>query len=95
MSPHAVHPLAEELNQRLDEAAPELLSMPSALGRRLYFPKGILSQPAEAREKTHRFNATIGIATEQGAPMYLEAVRESLGDVLSPAQVLPYALPTG
>ena len=41
--------------------------MLSPLGRRLYFPKGILSQSAEAKEKGHRFNATIGIATERGA----------------------------
>ena len=41
--------------------------MLSPLGRRLYFPKGILTQGAEAKQKGHRFNATIGIATENGA----------------------------
>ncbi len=56
-------PLAAELNQRLEAAAPEVLAMLSGLGRRLYFPKGILSQSAEANAKAHRFNATIGIAT--------------------------------
>jgi len=32
-----------------------------------YFPKGIISQSAEAKQKAHRFNATIGIATEARA----------------------------
>ena len=45
--------------------------MLSALGRRLYYPKGILTQSAEARQKAHRSNATIGIATEGGEPMHL------------------------
>jgi hypothetical protein len=62
----ALNPLARALNTRLEQAGPEVLAMLSALGRRLYFPKGILSQTAEAREKAHRFNATIGIATEGG-----------------------------
>ena len=95
MSPQALPPLAEELNQRLEAAAPEVLSMLSALGRRLYFPKGILSQSAEAREKAHRFDATIGIATEQGEPMHLASLRSSLGDGLAPAEVFPYAPPGG
>ena len=56
-------PLARELNERLAKAAPEVFEMLSALGRRLYFPKGILSQSAEAKQKAKRLNATIGIAT--------------------------------
>ena len=55
--------------------------MLSAFGRRAYFPKGILSQSAEAKEKAHRFNATIGIATEGGRPMSLPSITEQLGDV--------------
>ena len=64
-----VNPLARDLNDRLLAAAPEVLEMLSGLGRRLYFPKGILSQSAEANQKAHRFNATIGIATEGDGPM--------------------------
>ena len=39
------------------------------LGKRLFFPKGILAQSAEAKEKAKRYDATIGIARENGKPM--------------------------
>ena len=71
-----LNPLARELNERLEKAAPEVLAMLSKLGRRLYFPKGILTQSAEAGARAHRFNATIGIATEGDGPMVLPSVTE-------------------
>ena len=74
-------PLAAELNRRLEKAAPEVLAMLSGLGRRLYFPRGILTQSAEAREGAHRSNATIGIATEGGVPMHLPSVAQHLRDI--------------
>jgi hypothetical protein len=52
--------------------------MLSGLGREFYFPKGILTQTAEARQKAKRFNATIGIAKEKGEPMFLPAVMDQL-----------------
>ncbi|MGE4649862.1 MAG: aminotransferase class I/II-fold pyridoxal phosphate-dependent enzyme, partial [Myxococcota bacterium] len=61
----------------------------------LYFPKGILSQSAEAREKAHRFDATLGIATEQAVPMHLASLRKMLGESLAPEEVFPYASPAG
>ena len=70
-----LHPIASELNRKLEAAAPEIFAMLSALGRRLYFPKGILSQGAEAKARAKRINATIGIATEQRAPMRLPSLR--------------------
>ncbi len=90
----AITPLAAELNSALEKAAPEVLSMLSAFGRRLYFPKGILTQSAEAKAKAHRFNATIGIATEGKDPMYLPSIHAHLKDV--PAKdAYPYAPPAG
>ena len=56
----SLHPLARELNERLQAVAPEVFSMLSSLGRRLYFPKGILSQSAEAGARAKQMNATIG-----------------------------------
>jgi aspartate/methionine/tyrosine aminotransferase len=94
MSPPEFNPLARELNDRLEAAAPEVLGMLSAFGRRLYFPKGILSQSAEAKARAHRFNATIGIATEDGGPMHLPSVNAHLRDV-APADAYPYAPPAG
>ena len=89
-----INPLAQQLNERLEQAAPEVLAMLSPLGRRLYFPKGILSQTAEAKQRAKRFNATIGIATENGAPMYLPSLHRHLADV-SPSDAYNYAPPAG
>ena len=94
MSSPQLNPLAKELNDRLEAAAPEVLGMLSALGRRLFFPKGILSQSAEAKAKANRFNATIGIATEDGGPMHLHSVNAHLRDV-APADAFSYAPPAG
>lgn len=85
-----LHPLARDLNERLERAAPEVGAMLSGLGRRLYFPRGILTQTAEAREKAHRFNATIGIATEGGEPVHLASVHRHLSGV-APSEAYDYA----
>jgi aspartate/methionine/tyrosine aminotransferase len=93
MSPAAeqpLNPIAKELNARLEAAAPEVLAMLSPLGRRLYFPRGILTQSAEAKEKAHRFNATIGIATEHGAAMHLPSVMQHISGI-APDDVVNYA----
>jgi len=89
-----LNPLARELNQQLAASAPEILAMLSPLGRRLYFPKGILSQSAEAKAKAHRFNATIGIATEKGHAMHLASVQSQLNGI-SPDDAFTYAPASG
>ncbi len=96
MSPpeQKLNPIAQSLNEELREAAPEVLGMLSACGRRLYFPKGIISQTAEARQKAARFNATIGIATEGGGPMALPSIADQLTGV-SLADAITYAPPAG
>lgn len=85
-------PIAKELNDTLKQASPETFALLSSLGRRLYFPKGILSQSAEAKGK--RFNATIGIATEHGAPMALPSMQKPIQDI-SAADAFSYAPPAG
>src|SRR3990172_7065994 len=82
--------LAAELNKTLQRDNPHVYQMLSELGRGLYFPKGILTQTAEARQKATRYNATIGIARENGQAMYLPAVMKHFAG-LSPDEVLPYA----
>ena len=89
-----LNPLAKALNQSLEQAAPEVYSLLSALGKRLYFPKGILAQGAEAKAKGTRFNATIGIATEDGQPMHLPAIHRSLAG-LTADEAYNYAPPNG
>ncbi|MEM9174626.1 MAG: aminotransferase class I/II-fold pyridoxal phosphate-dependent enzyme [Myxococcota bacterium] len=89
-----LNPIAQSLNETLEKAAPEVLAMLSEYGRRLYFPKGIISQTAEAKQKAKRFNATIGIATEAGGPMILPSIASQIGDV-SAQDAVTYAPPPG
>lgn len=86
--------LAIELNKELEQHCPAILDMLSTLGKEFYFPKGILSQSAEAKDKAHRFNATIGIATENGGPMYLPSMHKKLSGY-DPKDIYPYAPPAG
>jgi aspartate/methionine/tyrosine aminotransferase len=80
--------LAHELNSALAGSVVDALL--SDLGRRLYFPKGIVAQSAEAKKGATRANATIGIATKSGQPVFLPAIR-SLVPGLSPEEIFPYA----
>lgn len=85
-----MNPLAIELNRTIERCSPDVFALLSERGKRLFWPRGILFQSAEAREKAHRFNATIGEATEGSAPMSVPSVVAHLGDV-SPADALRYA----
>ena len=85
-----MHPLALELNEKIRAECPVLYELLSERGRQLYFPKGILSQSAEAKEKAHRFNATIGEATEGDGPMALSSVLAHVKDI-SPTDAVRYA----
>jgi aspartate/methionine/tyrosine aminotransferase len=85
-----MNPLAEQLNQDIKKGSPCALEMLSTIGKNLYFPKGILSQSAEAKEKAHKLNATIGIATEKGRTMHFPSVMNAICGIL-PEASLTYA----
>ncbi len=85
-----MRPLAEELNQTIQKFNPHIYETMSALGKRIYFPKGILAQSAEAGKSANKFNATIGIATERGGPMYLPCIHAFFSG-LKPAEIYPYS----
>ena len=85
-----MNPIAQDLNQIIEKGNPHLMEMLSEMGRNLFFPKGILSQSAEAREKAYKLNATIGIATEHGATMHFSSVMGSI-DSIRPRESLTYA----
>lgn len=89
-----MNPLAQELNDLLTRHNPHVLEMLSDLGKNLFFPKGILTQSAEAKDKAHKFNATIGIATENGGPMFLQCIQDKLS-AFDPKDIYPYAPPAG
>jgi len=89
-----IRPLAAELNETIERENPHIFGMLSDFGKHLYFPKGILAQSAEAKEKAKRYDATIGIAREKGKPMFLPSVMHYFND-LTPAEALTYAPATG
>jgi aspartate/methionine/tyrosine aminotransferase len=83
-----MNPIAEELNKKLEgTVAAETLS---DFGRRFYFPRGIISQSAEAKKKAHRFNATVGMATRGKAPLYLQSIKKLIPG-LGEGDIFPYA----
>jgi aspartate/methionine/tyrosine aminotransferase len=84
-----MNPIAEELNEIIQDANPNIYDMLSSKGKNLYFPKGILTQGAEAKEKAFKYNATVGIATENAVPMHLPSIMSYIN--LSPSESLNYA----
>jgi aspartate/methionine/tyrosine aminotransferase len=90
-----MNPLAQQLNETLTRDHPHVAEMLSGLGKAIYLPKlGILSQSAEAKQKANLYNATIGIATENGKPMHLEVIQETLS-AYEPKDIYEYAPPGG
>jgi len=84
--------IARQLNETLENTiAGELLS---ARGRRMYFPRGIVAQSAEAKKDAHKLNATAGIATQDGQPLFLSPIRAHIPR-LEPAQIFSYAPTAG
>ncbi len=87
-------PLAIDLNKRIQESSPSVFECLSEQGRQMFFPAGILTQSGEAKEKAHRFNATIGIAVENNEPMHLNVTKRFFNH-LSPSEIYSYAPPGG
>jgi aspartate/methionine/tyrosine aminotransferase len=87
-----MNPLANELNSILDGTiAGRLLSN---LGRRFYFPRGIIAQSAEAKQLAARANGTIGMAYSGGKPLILSAIADNMA-TLKPEESVAYAPTAG
>ena len=90
-----MNPLAQQLNDTIAKENPYVYEMLSDLGKQIYFPKvGILSQSAEAKQKAKKFNATIGTALENGKPMHLKVIQDTLS-AYDPKDIYEYAPPAG
>ncbi|HUC91631.1 MAG TPA: aminotransferase class I/II-fold pyridoxal phosphate-dependent enzyme [Paenibacillus sp.] len=90
-----MNPLAQQLNETIERENANVYAMLSGLGKAIYFPKvGILSQSAEAKMKANKFNATIGIALENGRPMHLKVIQDTLS-AYEPKDLYEYAPPAG
>jgi aspartate/methionine/tyrosine aminotransferase len=86
------HELARELNDVLRGTTPGALL--SGMGRRFYFPKGIIAQGAEAKQFSTLGNGTLGIATRQKVPLILTALREQIPG-LGVDEIVSYAPTAG
>ncbi|TVY09030.1 aminotransferase class I/II-fold pyridoxal phosphate-dependent enzyme [Paenibacillus cremeus] len=90
-----MNPLAQQLNETISKENSHVYEMLSELGKQMYFPKvGILSQSAEAKQKAKKFNATIGTALENGQPMHLKVIQDTLS-AYNPKDIYEYAPPAG
>jgi len=85
-----MNPIAQELNDIIKTSNPYIFEMLSDMGKALFFPKGILTQSAEAKQKAGRINATIGIAKEGGHVLSLSSITRYLPGI-DPDEYLPYA----
>lgn len=66
---------ANQLNKRLQQAYPAVMELLTDFGKRLYFPKGVPAQAAEAKDCM--YNATIGqLKDDIGKPLPLPIMAE-------------------
>ena len=89
-----LNPIAIELNDQIRVSTPAVFELLSELGKRIYLPKGILSQTTEANAKAHRFNATRAIAqdfSQHGDDMMHLAVSRELVPALPLEDIYGYA----
>ncbi|MBN1411061.1 MAG: aminotransferase class I/II-fold pyridoxal phosphate-dependent enzyme [Spirochaetales bacterium] len=87
-----MNPLAEQLNAVL--AGTSALELLSSMGKRFYFPRGIVAQAGEAGEKAHTYNATVGMACVNREPMHLFSIKRHLPD-LNPDEIFSYSPTAG
>ena len=87
-----LHPLAQELNESLKGTAAEALF--SDVGRRIYFPKGIIAQGGEAKKFATVANGTIGTTVINGTPAILPSVQKCAPDMTS-RELVAYAPTAG
>ena len=85
-----MNPNAQELNNTIEQAAPHVYEMLSDMGKKLFYPKGILTQSAEAKVKADKINATIGIAKQGSCVLSLSSVTKYITQI-EPNDYLPYA----
>ena len=88
----AMNTIARELNDTLQGTI--VSDLLSDLGRRMYFPKGIVAQGAEAKKHAGRYNATVGMAFAGGSAMILPSIGSRLSG-LSSNEAVAYAPTAG
>lgn len=87
-----INPLAQELNETLKNSViDELISQ---MGKRLYFPKGIIAQGNEASKDATFANGTIGMAVADKNPVELDSYKKNM-PLLTPQETVAYSKTAG
>ena len=87
-----INPLAQGLNETLKGSVVDALM--SDMGKRLYFPNGIISQGGEAAKDAKVANGTIGMAVANGTPIELDSYKKLMPE-LNPSETVAYAKTAG
>ena len=87
-----INPLAQDLNETLKGSVVDALM--SQMGKRLYFPNGIISQGGEAAKDAKTANGTIGMCVVNGTPVELESYKKNM-PALGPRETVAYAKTAG
>ena len=87
-----INPLAQELNETLKGSVVDALM--SDMARRLYFPRGIISQGGEAANDAYFANGTIGMAVSKGIPIELNSYKINMPNLAS-KETVAYAKTAG
>ena len=87
-----MNPLATELNNVLAGTIAD--SLFSDLGKRIYFPNGIIAQSGEAKKLGKTANGTIGMTVIDGHPVMLDSIHKYIPD-LSEGELVAYAPTAG
>ena len=87
-----LNPLAQELNETLKGSVVEALM--SDMGKRMYFPNGIISQGGEAAKDAYFANGTIGMAVAEKTPIELDSYKKIMPD-LNPRETVAYEKTAG
>ena len=87
-----INPLAQGLNETLKGSVVDALM--SDMGKRLYFPNGIISQGGEAAKDAKFANGTIGMAVANGTPIELDSYKKSMPN-FNPQETVAYAKTAG
>ena len=87
-----LNPLAQELNETLRGSVVEALM--SDMGKRMYFPNGIISQGGEAAKDAYFANGTIGMAVAEKTPIELDSYKKIMPD-LNPRETVTYEKTAG
>lgn len=87
-----INPLAQELNETLKNSVIDELF--SQMGKRLYFPKGIIAQGNEASKNATFANGTIGMAVADKSPVELDSYKKNM-PFLTPQETVAYSKTAG